>query len=555
MATERVDVVVIGSGAGGGVVANELAQAGLSVVVFERGKKYSLADYNHSELKSQYSFPPAYGPAVRPNPRTFRYTDRETARLVYAGFDGVYGKTAAAVGGATLAYGAAAWRYQREDFRMKSTYGAVPGTSLEDWPITYDDLEPYYERAEYEIGVSGLAGADPFAAPRKKSYPVRPLPINPQGEILRDAGLRLGWHPFPPPFAILTEPYRNRFPCVQCRWCLAHSCEVGAKSGTQGSMLPLALKTGRCELRAESFVTRILTDAKGRPCGVQYYDAAKQGHEQYADLIVVSCSASESARLLLNSADKFHEHGLANSSRQVGRNINDHTGADVYGIFEREIPHDKGPGPSIAFNDWNHPRGRESSGGGYIYNYYCTLPIEFAGARPPGEARWGKAHKDYQRKYFYRYIHLGSNCQAMPQEVNRVDLDPAVRDAWGLPVARITHSYMKVDHDVANFVMDKQELLLKEAGAIKVWRGGVARGGVDDHQNGTCRMGSDPKTSVVNSYGQSHDLDNLFIVDGSVLVTEAGFNPSLTIQAIAFRSAEYIQRQWQASAWREGKRG
>jgi choline dehydrogenase-like flavoprotein len=548
MAAGKVDVVVVGSGAGGGVVAKELAEAGLSVVVFERGKAYSMADFDHSEMESQYSLPPAYGPAVFPNPRTFRYNDRETARLVYAGLDGVYGKTAAAVGGATLAYGAAAWRYKKEDFRMKSTYGVLPGTSLEDWPISYDDLEPYYEQAEYEIGVSGLGGADPFAEPRKKPFPVPPLPINPQGEIIRDAGLRLGWHPFPPPFAILTQPYRNRVGCVQCRWCLAHACEVGAKSGTQNSMLPVAMKTGHCELRANCFVTRILTDDKGRPCGVQYFDAQKQGHEQYADLIVVSCSATESARLLLNSANKFHPGGLGNSSGQVGHNINDHTGADAFGIFEHEIPHHKGPGPSIAFNDWNHPRSREIVGGGYIYNYYCTLPIEFANSRPPGEALWGKAHKDFQRKYFYRYIHLGSNCQAMPQETNRVDLDPNVRDAWGMPVARITHSFMKTDYDVANFVMDKQEQLLKEAGAIKTWRGGNPRGGVDDHQNGSCRMGNDPKTSVVNSYCQSHDIDNLFIVDGSVLVTDGGFNPSLTIQAIAFRSAEYIQKQWHASA-------
>lgn len=201
MANKKVDAVVIGSGAGGGIVAKELAEAGLSVIVFERGQKYGPMSHNHSELASQYSIPPAYGPSVYPNPRTFRYNDREVARVVYPGVNEQYGKTAAAVGGATLAYGAAAWRYKREDFRMKSTYGAVEGTSLEDWPISYDDLEPYYERAEYELGVSGLAGADPFAEPRKKPYPVPPLPINAQGEIVRDAGLRLGWHPFPPPFA------------------------------------------------------------------------------------------------------------------------------------------------------------------------------------------------------------------------------------------------------------------------------------------------------------------------------------------------------------------
>jgi choline dehydrogenase-like flavoprotein len=552
---KKVDVIVVGSGAGGGIVAKELAAAGLSVVVFERGKMYTAADFNHSELDSQYSVPPAYGPTVHPNPRTFRYTDRETARLVYPGVDDQYGKTAAAVGGGTLAYGGAAWRFKREDFRMKSTYGTVLGTSLEDWPISYDDLEPYYEKAEYELGVSGLAGADPFAEPRKKPYPLPPLPINAQGEIIRDAGRRLGWHPFPPPFAILTEPYNGRNACIQCAWCLAYACEVEAKSGTQATMMPLALKTGKCELRTNSFVTRILTDKKGRPTGVQYYDIHKQGHEQYADLIVVACSATESARLLLNSANKFHPRGLGNSSGQVGRNLNDHTGADTYGLFEREIPHDKGPGPSMAFNDWNHSHAPGIPGGGYIYNYYCTLPIEFAQVRPPGEPAWGKAHKEFQRRYFHRYLHLGSNCQALPQEANCVDLDPQVRDAWGMPVARITHSWGKIDYQIADFVMDKGEQLLKEAGAIKTWRGVNGKGGVNDHQNGTCRMGSDPKTSVVSRYCQSHDLDNLFVTDGSVLVTDGGFNPSLTIQAVAFWAADYIKKEWQGSAWRNGKRG
>ena len=555
MPNKKVDVVVVGSGAGGGIVAKELAAAGLSVVVFERGKMHTSADFNHSELDCQYSVPPAYGPTVYPNPRTFRYTDREAARLVYPGVDETYGKTAAAVGGATLAYGAAAWRYKREDFRMKSTYGSIPGTSLEDWPITYDDLEPYYEKAEYELGVSGLAGADPFAEPRKKPYPLPPLPINAQGEIIREAARRLGWHPFPPPFAILTKPYKGRNACIQCAWCLAHACEVEAKSGTQVTMIPLALKTGKCELRTNSFVTRILADAKGRPTGVQYYDIDKQGHEQYADLIVVACSATESARLLLNSSNKFHPRGLGNSSGQVGRNLNDHTGADTFGLFEQEIPHDKGPGPSIALNDWNHSHAPGIPGGGYIYNYYCTLPIEFAQIRPPGAPTWGKAHKDFQRRYFHRYLHLGSNCQALPQEANRVDLDPNVHDAWGMPVARITHSWGKIDHQIADFVMDKGEQLLKEAGAIKIWRGGNGKGGVGDHQNGTCRMGSDPKTSVVNRYCQSHDVDNLFVTDGSVLVTDGGFNPSLTIQAVAFSAAEYITKQWQGSAWRNGKRG
>src|SRR5437868_5012706 len=534
---QRVNAVVVGSGAAGGIVAKELAQAGLTVVVLEKGRQFSPNAAAHDELSGSGSIPGNITKLENlvKNPRSFRPDASTPARVMAASFN------AFGVGGGTPWYGAAAWRFHEEHFRMRSSYGHPEGTNLEDWPITYADLEPYYEKAEYELGVSGLAGADSFAEPRKKPYPVPPLPINPQGEILRDAGKRIGWHPFPPPFAILTEAYHGRSACVQCPWCLAHACEVGAKSGTQITMLPRAIKTGKCELRANSFVTRITTDAKGRPNGVEYFDAQKQGHKQNADLIVVACSATESARLLLNSANKFHAHGLGNSSGQVGRNLNDHTGADAFGLFEREIPHERGPGPSIAFNDWNHSHAPGIPGGGYIYNYYCTLPIEFADNRPPGEATWGKAHKEFQRRYFYRFIHLGSNCQAMPQEKNSVDLDPKVRDAWGMPVARITHCYSTIDYQIANFVMDKEEQLLKEAGAIKTWRGGNAKGGVGDHQNGTCRMGNNPKDSVVNSYCQSHDADNLFVTDGSVFVTDAGFNPSLTIQAIAFRAADYIK--------------
>jgi choline dehydrogenase-like flavoprotein len=553
MENRRANAIVVGAGASGGIVAKELSEAGLSVVLFERGKRYGVEAFNHDELLSEYSVPPAYGPSVYENPRTFRYTDREEARLVYPGIDGDYGKIAGCVGGGTLSYGGASWRFMKEDFRMRSTYGHIAGTTVEDWPISYDDLEPYYEKAEYELGIAGEAGADPFAAPRKKPYPIPPLPINPQGEIIKAAGLRLGWHPFPPPFAILTQEYRGRPACIQCSWCIAFACEVEAKSGTQCTVLPVALKTGKCDLRTGCVVTKILVDAHGQAAGVQYFDGERRGHEQYADLVVVAGSATETARLLLNSACQFHPHGLGNSSGQVGRNLNDHTGGDVLGIFEQEIPHEKGPGPSIAFNDWNHPRSREIPGGGYIYNYYCTLPIEFTYYRPPGEASWGKAHKEFQRRWFRHFLHLGSNCQALPQERNCVDLDPKVRDAWGIPVARITHSWMDVDIKIAEFVMDKQERLLQEAGAIRTWRLHNGRGGVADHQNGTCRMGNDPKTSVLNRHCQSHDVDNLFVADGSCLVTDAGLNPALTIQAIAYWASAYIKEQWKGGAWRGSK--
>ena len=534
------------------MISNELAQAGLSVVLFERGKQYTPLDFKHSELNCQCDsdWPLAYGPSADENPRTFRYTDRDEARIVYPGVDDNYGRTAAAVGGATIAYGAASWRLMPEDFRMKSTYGTVPGASLEDWPVSYADLEPFYEKAEYELGVSGLAGADPFAAPRKKPYPVPPLPLNRQGELLTTAGRRLGWHPFPPPFAILSKPYRGRSACIRCNWCLGQICEAGAKSSTQIAVIPRALQTGNCQLRSRCFVTRILTDANGLATGVEYFNAEGRRQEQPADLVIVACSATETPRLLLNSAGRLHPRGLGNSSDQVGRNLMGHIYAGGFGVFEEKIVHQEGPGPSIAFNDWNHPRSREIIGGGYIYNFHTTHPIDFASIRPPGEPLWGKAHKEFQRKWFHRFIWLDSNCQDMPRERNRVDLDPRVRDAWRMPVARITHSFMHRDYHEAEWVMDKEEALLNEAGAIRTWRARNRRGGVGEHQLGTCRMGNDPKTSVVNRFCQSHEVDNLFITDGSCFVTSAGFNPALTIQTLSLWAADYIKRQWKGGAWR-----
>ncbi len=550
-----MNAVVVGSGAGGGVIAKELAEAGLSVVLLERGRTYTGGHFSHDELdcQCQSGRPLAYGPAIEPNPRTFRYADTEKVRTVYPGWDSQYARLTASVGGATIAYGGASWRFMPQDFRMRSTYGVPEGTTLEDWPVTYEDLEPFYEKAEYELGVCGLAGADPFAGPRKKPYPLPPLPSNPQGELLAAAGKRLGWHPFPPPFAILTQPYQGRNACVQCAWCLGYVCEVDAKSSTAVTVIPRALKTGHCELRTGCYVNQILTDSRGRASGVTYFDftdSRKPAQRQDADLVVVAASAIETPRLLLNSRSKLFPQGLANSSGQVGRNLMSHIYAGAFGIFEKEIPHDLGPGPSIAFNDWNHPRDRPVVGGAYIYNFYTTLPIRFANNRPPGEPTWGKAHKDFQRKYFRRYIHLDSGCQDMPFAHNRVDLDPEVRDGWGVPVARITHHYEDIDFRASDFVIDRQEELLKEAGAIRTWRVRHRRGGVGDHQNGTCRMGNDPKTSVLNRYCQAHEVDNLFVTDGSCFVTSAGFNPALTIQALAYWCADYIKRERKGGAFR-----
>lgn len=541
---QKVDALIIGSGAAGGIVAKELAEAGLQVLVLERGTHWTHQHAVHDELRGGDEFIPGGVTKLEglaDNPRTFRRDEGSPLQTAPIGFN------AFSVGGGTQWYGAAAWRFHPEHFRMKSTYGRPEGTTLENWPVSYDDLEPFYEKAEYELGVAGLAGADPFEPPRRKPYPVPPLPTNPQGELFAKAARKLGLHPFPPPFAILTAPYQGRPACIRCPFCIGFTCEVNAKSSTAVTVIPKALETGNCTLLTHCVVDRILTDDRGRVIGASYFDEHKRHHHQPARLVIVSANAGESARLLLNSGDRHFPNGLANSSDQVGRNVMTHIGANSYGIFEEEIPHDWGPGPSMAVNDF----AEGTLGGGHIYNFYVHHPIRFSQMRPPGAPRWGRAHKEFQRKYFRRFMRMNSDVQDMPAESNRVEIDPEVRDAWGIPVLRITRKFLPIDIEHSEFVMARQREILEAAGAIEIWSQEPGGGGfLGQHQCGTCRMGDDPKNSVLNRYCQTHDADNLFVIDTSCFVTFPGHNPSLTAQAIAYWACDFIKKEWRGGAFR-----
>ncbi|HTU01887.1 MAG TPA: GMC family oxidoreductase, partial [Candidatus Sulfotelmatobacter sp.] len=319
-----VDAVVVGAGAAGGVVAQELSRAGLSVVLMERGRLQKFPETGHDELFSQRVtvLGNAFGPDDLHYVRLVKLGDDRNFHRVLPS-EGDYGNVAACVGGGTQSYGAMAWRFAEQDFRMRSTYGAPGGSSLEDWPFSYQDLEPFYERAEHEIGVSGKAGANPFEAPRKSPYPMPPLPYNKEATVLAPAARQLGWHPFPIPMAINSVPYDGRPACVACPHCVGFACEVNAKGSTSVTVIPRALKTGRCELRTECVVKEVLTDSRGSATGVAYFKD-RQLIEQPAKLVVVSASATESPRLLLNSKSKLHPRGLGNNYDWVGRNLQGH---------------------------------------------------------------------------------------------------------------------------------------------------------------------------------------------------------------------------------------
>ena len=300
MALPKVNAVVIGAGAGGGIVAKELAAAGLDVVLLERGKQYSPFECRKDELRNQRTtvLGNAFGPDDERNPRVL-VTPDGNERVVAASASG-YGNNAACVGGGTLSYGAMAWRFLEKDFMMRSTYGALEGSTLDDWPIRYQDLEPFYEKAEWEIGVSGDDSGNPFRAPRKKPLPMPPLPHSREHTLLEAAAKKLGLHPFDIPMLRNSVPYNGRPACMRCRWCVGFACEVDAKCGTQNTVIPAALKTGHCALRTECLAKEVITDERGRARGVAYFDARDRLQEQPADLVVVSCCAIESARLLLN---------------------------------------------------------------------------------------------------------------------------------------------------------------------------------------------------------------------------------------------------------------
>jgi len=547
MALPHVNAVVIGAGAGGGIVAKELATAGLSVVLLERGEWYTAFDCRKDDLRNQRTtvLGNAFGPDEERNPRVFVDEQGHERRLGPS--DGEYNNNAACVGGGTFSYGAMAWRYMERDFRMRSTYGTVEGSTLEDWPISYGELEPYYEKAEWEIGVSGDDSNNIFRSPRRRSLPMPPLPPNREYEILKPAAQRLGLHPFDIPMLRNSVPYNGRAACMRCRWCVGFACEVDAKNGTQNTVIPTALATGNCELRSSSIVKEILTDDQGRVKGVAYFDSRPRLQEQTADIVVVSASANESARLLLNSKSRLFPNGLGNRYDWVGRNLQGHAYTGAAGLFDFDVYDDLGPGASIAICDFNHAN-EGLIGGGMLANEFIRLPYQFAGWREPGSPKWGRGHKDFMRKWYRRSIRVMGPVQEIPMFESRVQVDPKVKDYWGIPVCRLSGGRHPNDQIVGKFLASNAETWLKEAGAVTTWTslpGTGLSGG--QHQAGTCRMGNDPKTSVVDKYCRVHDVENLFVVDGSVHVTNGGFNPALTIMAIAYYASDNLVKSWKGT--------
>jgi choline dehydrogenase-like flavoprotein len=533
--SQPVDFAIVGSGAAGGVLARELSLAGFSVVVFEQGPRLTLGSFEHDELKHWFNAGMTNDPVN--NPQTFRddRSKRGERNLLRPSL--TYART---VGGSSVHYTANYWRFHEVDFDECSRLGPISGTGFSDWPITYAELEPYYTKVEWDIGVSGLAGASPFDPPRSKPYPMPPLPVKSSGVLLERGARKLGLHPFPAPLAINSQPYRGRPACIHCGFCHGFGCEVGAKASSLTTMIPEAEATGRCEVRSESYVVQVETDKRGRATGVRYFDRDKRERFQKAKAVILSANGAETPRLLLTSANGMFPQGLANSSGLVGKYLMFNFTMRTHAVFEHELNEFKSVQCSRIVHDFydSDPQ-RGFYGGGGIDSRIGPQPIIWADRVGEDEQLWGSAYKARLAE-FPRSMQAASHGTSLPVETNSVELDPELKDAWGMPAMRVTYKDHPDDLATMRFMQARAAEIMEAAGAVKVTNAAVKPQTSSLHLLGTCRMGNDPAKSVVDRYHRSHDVPNLFLCDGSSLVTSGRGQPTLTIQALAFRAAEHI---------------
>ena len=536
--SDEVDFVVIGIGAAGGVVTKELTTGGFKVVALEQGPWRHEKDFKHDELNVMFRAGLTNDPRKQPN--TFRKTSAERAVKQQAV---EYGRM---VGGGSVHFTTNYWRFHPEDFRERSVLGAIPGADLRDWPITYDDLEPFYTRAEWDLGISGLGGSNPFDGPRSKSYPLPPMPVKSSGVLFERGAKKLGLHPFPAPLAVISQQYRGRPGCIHCGYCEAFGCEVGAKSSTLAALIPAAVKTGNCEIRPNSYVHKIETGKDGRVTGAIYFDADGREIFQRAKAVVVCANGAETPRLLLMSKSNAFPQGLANSNGNVGKYLMFDNGAFAFGFFEHPLNEYKSVVVTRVVHDYyrSDPK-RGFYGGGGLDGRFDYYPAGFAlGGMPPDGPQWGTEWKRSIGEYYTHMMGTLAHVSCLAVEQNSISLDDEVKDAWGQPAMRVTFKNHPDDLKAANFLIERQKEILVAAGAKKVWVDETTLGEVtySRHLMGSCRMGDDPKTSVVNKWNRAHDVKNLFLVDGSSLVTCARQQPTATIQALAYRAADHMQQ-------------
>jgi len=563
---DEVDVVVVGLGAAGGVAVLPLTRAGLNVVGLEAGTWMNPGtDYKADEIHNNVRALVTTGNKVAGEVPTVRRSIAETA------VQQARHPMMNAVGGTSIHYHAQSWRLNPWDFKVRSAtlerYGPsyIPEyTTLEDWPVSYDDMEPYYDHIEYEVGVSGRAGniqgqinpeGNIFEGPRRRDYPMPPLRSCDFLDHMLEAGRSVGYNPYHGPAAINSQAYDGRPACQYHGYCDRGGCHVRAKNSTDVSTIPKALATGNLEVRDNCNVRRIESDNTGKVTGVTYL---RDGQEffQPARAVLLGCYTYENIRLLLLSRSGFYPDGLGNNRGQVGRHYFGHWdiqgGTLVTALFPFDINIWYGAiAQGVMVDDWADDNFDHSGmgfiGGSSLHVYTEKHPIGAAAMGTFGKVqrRWGSEWKDFIRVNAGRTQTAYIQTNTFPYEHTWADLDPNVRDPFGDPVLRITNGPKRNEPMAAAHAADKMEAWFREAGATDIVNtGGGAGPALSTHAHGGTRMGNSPATSVCDPWGFSFEAKNLGIIGGSVMPTAGARNPTQTLQALAWRTAQHLADDW-----------
>jgi choline dehydrogenase-like flavoprotein len=515
--------LVIGAGAAGSVASRYLAEAGFSVVCLEQGGWVNPSEFpgdkTEYELLARFHWNPNPNVRGRPGDYPCDVTDSDLEGWMFSG-----------VGGTTLLYAAHWVRQLPSDFRVRSLDGVAV-----DWPFRYEDLESYYVRVERACAVSGLGG-DP-AYPPGEPPPLPPLPINEAGRRAAEGMNKLGWHWWPGCHAIASRPEGNLSQCARLGTCM-HGCPEGAKASFDLTHWPVALAHG-ARLVTGASVTRITTGTGGRATGAVYVDENGQEHHERADVVILAANGVGTARLLLLSASNDFPDGLANSSGLVGKNLMLHPYTSVLGIYDEDLQSWVGPNgqliQSMEFYETDEARG--FARGGKWSARPTGGPLNVMTAY--GGVIWGPDLHDRVSARVGRSIEWGMIADDLPEESNRVELDPALTDRFGTPAPRLLYRMSENTLAMLDFHVGRMREAHEAAGAVDTITP-TAPYRASGHLLGTARMGDEPATSVVDGFGRAHDVPNLFVCDGSVFPTSSGVNPTATIAAIALRCAEHI---------------